>query len=209
MSRIASIARFIGLTPAWGLALALCILGLVRSAPAAGEGRILDRLLIELNRVSYSQRYVEMYSVAKGLLDPHASGTPPVAGENNWPAILDDFRDDLLVDQESKRITGVNIDKTVVENALNVIRQKRAEDPAVHAYLQRLGADDALLHKAVLSILNVKLFLTNKQKKEGVTGSASTAVLDKKAPWFVKLEQVTPYRFFEDAHKYVPLSPMP
>ena len=113
------------------------------------------------------------------------------------------------MDQEAKRVSGINIDKETWQAALTLIHEKSAKDPVVHACFARLGADDESLRKAVLSILGVNLFLMRKQKKDGEGSLTASYVIDRQAPWFIKLEQVTPYRFFEDAHKYVALSPMP
>ena len=168
----------------------------------------MDRLLIELNRVSYSQRYVELYSVVEKMITTTRATPIAIADESNWSTLLEEFKDDLLVEQEAKRVAGISIGKNVLQAALALIAEKREKDPAINAYMVRLGVDDDTLHKATLSVLSIKSFLVRKQKKDGDAAAGPFPTLDKQAPWFIKLEQVTPYRYFEDAKKYVALSPI-
>jgi hypothetical protein len=175
-----------------------------------------DRLLLEVNKNGYSQRFFELYTAVKAALSPSSGSSsvkiPAEVTQDNWQTALADFNTDMLVEQEARRLGGISIVKNLMTRAREIIAAKQKEDPKLAQLFVRLKVSDDLLKNTILSVLTVKLFLLRRQGGEVQMKDSETAVfseipLNKKAAWFVRVEQVTSYRLFDDATLYRPIAP--
>lgn len=185
-----------------GMALLICAAGLC--AASAWGATLADRLVLEVDNTSYSQRQFELYTVLRSALYVEDAAKITFVTEKNWTEQLDLFRLDMLVAQEAQRLSTALPGKRVIDAAAEVVQRKIKRNPRLKEFLLRMKADDTVVRRALSSILRVKSFLLSRERQYGADLSRveEKADLDRNADWFQRLEQRTPHRIFEGAHRY-------
>ena len=67
------------------------------STYAAGEGRLLDRIIVEINSIAYTQRHIELFVAVFDSISNGPEQKVRIADEKNWPVILNQFQNFMLI----------------------------------------------------------------------------------------------------------------
>lgn len=170
---------------------------------------IADRLVLEVDNTSYSQRQFELYVVLRSALYGEDASKIVFVTEKNWAEQLEFFRLDMLVEQEAQRLSTAPPGKRVIDAGVEVVKGKIERSPRFKEFLARMDADDAVVRRTLTSVLRVKSFLVSRGRQYGadVSRVEEKAEVDRSADWFIRLEQRTPFRIFEGARRYEAIDP--
>jgi hypothetical protein len=193
------------------------------SGAATARAQVLDRLVVAVNDLSFTQRQVEAYIVLKESMRKTADGRTRVVDEGNWRDALTVFSEDMVVLGEVERLGGAQPPSPLVEKYLATLRERAAPGSALAQTLTRLGVGGDTLRLTVESVLKVAIFrrtkarqtTTHEDKPKAAGGAAKSDAdgvdLDAKTPerprWLEELEGRALVRRYRDAERYVAISP--
>ena len=182
----------------------LTILALL--TPSRGvAGQILDRLILEVGTVSYSQRQFESYTVIYSVLtNPNESRFVSV-GPDTWLPLLLKFRDQMTIEQESQRLSSFQASGTSVDEAFGVLRDRRSRDIIFADFLAVYKLTDVDLRQILHSILRVSEYVKSKSRGKDWQGVRDIKLRD--FDWFRKLSRRSPYRIYEGAREFTKIYP--
>lgn len=167
---------------------------------------ISDRLIIEINKNSYTQRQMELYIALRSAL---TSKELTFVNQANWSQQMDFFRREMVMEQEAQRLSSAQPNRKTVQSGLSILEDRQKKSPEFASFLKRMQADEATQRRVLASIIRVRVFLSSKERQYSQDPGRleEKTELDPKAEWYVKLEQRTPYRAFEGAREYVQIEP--
>lgn len=179
------------------------------SSSPSWSATIADRLVLEVDNTSYSQRQFELYVALRSALYGEDASKIVLVSEKNWSEQLEFFRLDMLVEQEAQRLSTAPPGKRVVDAGVEVVKRKIDRSQQFKDYLVHMNADDAVVRRTLTSVLRVKSFLVSRGRQYGadVSRVEEKAEVDRTADWFIRLEQRTPFRIFEGARRYQAIDP--
>ena len=164
---------------------------------------IFDRLVLEVNKTSYSQRQVEIYIGTRNVLAARSADVDVSVNSRNWQDILFQFRDEMMVEQEAQRLGTVQPNLQMVDELFKVLRTKQKRVRSLTALYQRLNVDSAEVRTVLASIIRVRGFLVTK-RRQGASDLKQLNI-EKSVGWFRKLTARVPSRVYEGALSYVPI----
>lgn len=168
---------------------------------------LLDRLVLEVNKVSFTQRQFELYMALKSILEQGTAGQVELVTERNWSSQLQSFKNEMLVEQEASRLSSVQPNRKMVEASKRMVDNKRQGDLIFSSFLHRVRANDTNIRRTLALVMRVKGFVISRQRQRTgrVAAKQRKGVLDKDADWFQDLERRVPYRIYEGARKWQPV----
>ncbi len=177
---------------------------------ALGKTQVVgDRMIIEVNNTSYTQRQVELYSLVKQLVTKDDADII-LPDESTWEAILDAFEQDVVVELEALRLGSFNPSDASVEKVKDILLQKLKVSKNASAAATKLRVDDKTLARALTSVMRVESFSRNKRKQATLMNSV---LADERAPeaaageWLKDLKARAVSRYFKSARRYIAISP--
>ncbi len=162
----------------------------------AANSNLLDRALVEVNNITYSQRQFQLYEA----LLPLANGEPGIkaATTESWRILIDEFICHMMIDHEALRIAASQPNDKVLASLED--QAKLLLNGEASAYLADLGADSSALNSTLTTILRVKRYVAGRNGVDERTPLKIDQLKDQK--WFQSLRERTPYRLYKDADHY-------
>lgn len=155
-----------------------------------------DRLLLQINNVSYTQRQLEAHTLIREALRVTLSSTERlVISAQVWRDLLDKFREDMLILLELERYDRYRPSKADIDTARRYVLQKQVE---LQADFVRLGIDDNMLTE--LLAVNLKINAYRRAQKQKTTTMT-------KPRWLQKIEQRNFVRFYRGSSLWMPIHP--
>ena len=176
--------------------------------PQPSTARLADRLVLEIEKTSYTQRQFELYVAMKGVV-VEGLVRPILTSAANYRDQLESFTSDMLVEHEAHRLGSVQPERKAILAARDRWDFAVEKDPTVMNFAKRLGADPETVRSVAGSVLRVRGFVLSKERQssQGSKEVFKPGTLDPHADWFVRLEQRTAYRIFEGARDYQIIQP--
>lgn len=175
-------------------------------AGAAPKSQMVDRMIIEVNSFPFSQRQLEIYLTLKHSLLKKSNGDVALVNQNNWEAFIEEFRIDMLIEQEAQRLNTFQASPAQIDVAEQFIVKKRTQDGNLDNFLKYRNVSHTKVRQVLASILRVRGFILNRDKQntpnDTVAGKTGDILSQE---WIHEMEQRLPYRYFEGAHTWQPL----
>lgn len=154
-----------------------------------------DRLLLEINNHSYTQRQLEAHMLVRNALridQPPPEQAISVAAQ--WRTLLDTFREDMLILLELERYDRYPPSAAEVAKAQLFVLQRLSR---ARGELTRLGIDAAMLTELVIANLKIAAYRNSRERKTAAT----------KPRWLQKIEQKSFVRFYRGSSIWQPIHP--
>ncbi len=150
-----------------------------------------DRLLLQVNDRSFTQRQLEAHILVREAL--RVTPQPAAISAQRWRALLDTFREDMLILSELERYDRYLPRAADIETAEHYVLQKRT---ALQADFVRLGIDDDMLRKLIVT--NLKINSYRRVQSKNTTTATS---------WLRKIERRNAVRFYRGSSLWMPIHP--
>lgn len=173
-------------------------------ASSSLHAEILNRNLLEVNYVSYSQRNFELYILAKEALFLRKDISPNLVSAGNWKNLLESYKNEMLIDglfsREEHRLITFLPNGDMVDEAYRIFKKSLSRSKVLkNKYSQFKGSEEELKTQLIV-LLKVQNYLKSKVIKNKRNNPFYS--IDTNAPWFVELSKNSQYRFFDDASNY-------
>ncbi len=170
--------------------LVIYVLALGNSAYTLG-----DRLLLQINNDSYTQRQLEAHTlVREALRVVRQPETAAIISASRWRDWLDMFREDMLILLELERYDRYRPSPADIAAARRYVLQKHA---LMQADFVRLGIEDSTLTELIVVNLKINFYRRARDKKTAV----------QRPRWLQKMEQRHFVRFYRGSSIWMPIYP--
>lgn len=186
------------------------LLYLLYTASTIAEPRLLDRLILEINGKSFSQRQIELHHVLRTLAAGEAPSKALLSPEH-WKGVIERFKNEMLVyaniESDAQRMESFQPDNAAVKAATLRVQATQLEDKPVQEVFKRLGVREDEIVQELLIIYRVEAFVRSRALVTASTRGDSPALhpIDTKSDWFLALQRLAPYRFYDGATEFVAL----
>ena len=154
-----------------------------------------DRLLLQINNRSYTQRQLEAHMLIREALQvAHPPADAPVISAHKWRDLLEIFREDMLILLELERYDRYRPNPKDIDVAKNYVLQQHA---LLQADLVRLGIDTDMLTELI--VVNLKISSYRHAQDKSTTST--------KPRWLQKIEQRNFVRFYRGSSLWMPIVP--
>ena len=154
-----------------------------------------DRLLLQINNVSYTQRQLEAHTLIREALQVTRPSTERlVISAQVWRGLLEKFREDMLILLELERYDRYRPSEADIDTARRYVMQHQEK---LQADFVRLGIDDDMLTELVAVNLKINFYRRAQEQKTTTT----------KPRWLQKIEQRNFVRFYRGSSLWSPIHP--
>ena len=166
---------------------------------------MIDRLVVEINKINYTQRQLETYMVLRGVLADSASGPFKMIDESNWSENLYEYKDHMVIAGEALRLSSLQPAETLITTLMNAIAQKKDTDLIFSNFLKSFQISDQELLSHVITIARVDSYIKGRTSKTSQTLVESSQF--RNSAWFKRLSSRVPFRIYENARNFNKLQP--
>ncbi len=159
---------------------------------------VVDRLIVEVDRISYSQLHIEAYCLLTDALGGRTELRQP--NKVNWNELRAQFVTDMIIDQEALRVGGYEASRKMIEQARTILDQKTQITPDLSSRLQRYELKGPNLERLLAQAIRVESYKRSKQRQASVPDDRRDAAIhisSKFSSWQRSLEQRAVVRFLE------------
>ena len=154
-----------------------------------------DRLLLQINHHSYTQRQLEAHTLVRAALQVvRQPDDTAIISAQRWRDLLDLFREDLLISLALERYDRYRPSTEDIAAARRYVLQKPT---LMQAELVRLGIDDSTLTELIVVNLKINSYRLAQEKKTAAT----------KPRWLQNIEQRHFVRFYRGSSIWMPIQP--
>ncbi len=167
------------------------------------EGRLLDRLVLEVNGKSYTQRQVEVYTLVRAAAMGRGA-KDGLIGPDSWQGALEAFAHEALVmvsegrGEDGEEVTQA--DPGDVHRVLSELQRLQEEEVSIKNFIKDYRIDDGELRRASEGVVRVQKLLSQKQKSLQSTNMWLS--VDTKSQWYGSLKQSIGMRVYDEARIY-------
>jgi|GEM_PF-6691665 hypothetical protein len=175
------------------------------------EPRMLDRLILEINSKSYTQRQIEIYHALRTIAmgEPIAKALPSSSG---WKDAVEIFKNEILVysniENDPQRMESFQPDNKALQEAEALVQKAQLEHDGFRGFLRGYQVSETEIIRNLLTFFRVQAYVRSRIQVIGPTAGGSVPPLlsiDAKSDWFSSLQRMTPYRLFDRAKEYRPI----
>jgi len=178
------------------------------SAQETPPGILGDRVVMEVDHVPYTQRQLELYILFKDIL----RGQQPVrkADAENWFGLLEEFRTDMIVNQEAIRLSSFQPSAQMLAKAKEIFSKRRSSDDSIMTSLQRLAVAPGTETDNFVLTLRVEAFRRGKQRQAAIQDGRNSTTMVRTlrfSQWLMDLEERAVVRYFDGSMGYQDIHP--
>ncbi len=173
--------------------------------------KTLDRLILEINGKSYSQRQIEIYLAVRNLaMDPK---TVMVQAEPDaWPKAIEAFQNDMLIylsiENDAEKLDLLQVNSKAIRMVYDHLMERVNTNEKWRDFFKSYHIQDKEVMELLLKMFKVHAFLEWK----GVAplaeiGRVGVREVDVKAEWFRVITRATPHRLYDRARVYQTIEP--
>jgi hypothetical protein len=185
---------------------------LMYASTLMAEPVLLDRLIVEINAKSYSQRQIEIY---QGLRTIAMGETPAKAlpHADTWAGTLETFKNEMmvysLIESDAQRLESFQADQKKLEEGEKSILRWQQSDKAFDDFVRRRGLTEAEIVRVLITVFRVQAYVRSRVQliSQGSGEDGKFLSIDPMADWFQSLQKLTSYRYYGKARDYIPLVP--
>lgn len=161
-----------------------------------------DRLIVEINNKSYTQRQVEVYMTIKETIKTSGYKNIKLIEKNTWNDFLEEFVFDMLIDQKARILNSFNPTNIMIQKTIKIFETKKAKNKNLLKKITALSINKLTLLHVIPSVLRVETFRRNKAKKAGFKFKMSI-----KPEWIINLRNKAIIRYYKGAKIYKQIHP--
>lgn len=184
----------------------------VYSMSTLANARTYDRLVLEINGKSYSQRQIEVYHALRtiALREPSGKGLPDSDG---WLRSVDTFRDEMMVyiniENDAEKMDSLQADNKAIQAIQEKLEALVAADDKWRDFRRRYSISDREVTENLVRMFKIQAFLESRVRPAGTGqgGISEYRKIDTAAPWFVTIFHATPHRLYDRAREYQIIQP--
>ena len=171
---------------------------------ATGHGQILNRSILDVDGFTYTQRDLEIYSLAKEALFWRKGVPAKVVNAETWVTQLEAYKNEMLINglfnREAQRLTSFIPNGEMVNEALKVVWQSLKKSSALKSQFEFLKVTTGELKAQVILVLKVQAYLKSKSSKVGQKDWMYK--VDTEAVWFERISRNMSYRLYSESQHY-------
>jgi hypothetical protein len=182
------------------------------SATLMAEQSMLDRLIVEINGKSYSQKQLETYELLRTIaMGDDARGALPSSAK--WPDLVEQFKNEMIVytqlENDQQKLESFAPDSKRVQDAETALSSAQSKSPEIDHFIRGRHLSEAEISRIFSILFRVEAYTRSRQQLSAAkTQDENTFVkLDPKADWFLALAKSTAYRYYSKAKVYAALVP--
>ena len=153
-----------------------------------------DRLIIELNQYGFTQRQMEVYLLFRSVLSPGGVSKPWLVGENNWQESVQEFRNDMMIFLETRRLGRFQPQNLRIQQANQKALAAADKDAAITGAFKRLGIDRWTSLRTIVKVMQVDEY----RRLKDSSGDKS---------WLYEIEKKYVVRRFNGTGQWLPIQP--
>ena len=188
------------------------LLALAYSMSIEAKTRTFDRLILEINGKSYSQRQIELYQALRtiALGEPSSKALP---GPEVWAASLDSFLQEMMIyiniENDAEKMNSLELNSKAIRQVQGRLEALQAADEKWRDFLRRYQVGDREVTDQLIRMFKVQAFLQSyvRLAASGQGGALSILRIDPNAEWYVALIRATPHRLYDRARDYQYIQP--
>ena len=154
-----------------------------------------DRLIIELNQYGFTQRQMEVYLLFRSVLSPGGGESKPwLVGESNWQESVQEFRNDMMIFLETRRLGRFQPQNLRIQQANQKALAAADKDAAITGAFKRLGIDRWTSLRTIVKVMQVDEY----RRLKDSSGDKS---------WLYEIEKKYVVRRFNGTGQWLPIQP--
>ena len=114
-----------------------------------------DRLLMDINHYTFSQRQMEVYLLVKSMIY-NSENSMVQLNQKTWLSSIEKFREDMIIYLETKRLGRFQPPDDKVQSITRDLERRLYSTPAISKEAKRLGLDRLTLLRAVANVIQVE-----------------------------------------------------
>jgi hypothetical protein len=191
----------------------LCFLVIcVYSMSTLAKPRTLDRLVLEINGKSYSQRQIEIYQALRTIAsgEPSDKGLP---GPAYWSASLESFRNEMMIyiniENDAEKMEKLQGDNKAIRQVQEKLEALVATDDKWRDFHRRYSISDREVTEHLIRMFKVQAYLESRGRPapSGQGALSGYRKIDVAEPWFMTIFHATPHRLYDRARTYQVIEP--
>lgn len=185
---------------------------LMYTSTLMAEPDLLDRLIVEINGKSYSQRQIEVYQGLRTI----AMGEAPskaLPQANTWVQVVETFKNEMvvysLIESDAQRMGSFQADQKKLEETTANFRLWQQRDQSFDDFVRQRQLTEAEIGKIFNTVFRVQAYVRSRVQlsEQGNVDEARFLSIDPLSDWFQSLQKLASYRFYGKAREYVALRP--
>lgn len=162
-----------------------------------GETLVVNRLLLKINDSAYTQRELEIFLLIKAI---QKRDKTLLASEQNWKLALKNFKNDMLLYEESRKLRYSIESSKDLSTEVQQIKDAMEADAEFKAYAGRLGIHTKDIEQKLRISLRIEKYKIDQRDSAFENPNAMSAR-------FSLLEKRNYVRYYNDADVYVYIQP--
>jgi hypothetical protein len=183
------------------------------SMSAQTMGRTFDRLVLEINGRSYSQRQIEVYQALRSIAmgEPSSKGLPT---SDAWLMSLESFRDEMMVylniENDAEKMESLQVNSKAIRQVQERLQALVAADNKWRDFFRSYSIGDKQVTDELIRMFKVQAYLESLVRPAGTGqgGMVRYRKIDPKEDWFLSLFHATPHRLYDRARDYRVIQPL-
>lgn len=177
----------------------LCMIFVLVYLPASylSGQKLADRLILEIDRQTYSQRYMEAYFIVKFYLSSYLhypTAKSSKLNDANYKEFFDNFAQDMLISTEAKKLGRYQPTSESLDVFLKLFDDPKPFADEMIARLKELDISHGKLTRMVSDVIQIDEFRKNKDTSH-----------KKQSFWIDELKENHMIRIFSGAQNYQPI----
>ncbi len=191
----------------------LCfLLALVYSMSNLAKARTFDRLVLEVNGKSYSQRQIEVYQAIRTIAsgEPTSKGLP---GPEGWERALESFRNEMMIyiniENDAEKMDSLPTNHKAIQKIQDKLEALVAGDDKWRDFFQKYHISDRELTEQLIRMFKVQAYLESRVRPAGTgqAGAVPFLKIDLNADWYTAILHATPHRLYDRGREYRVIQP--
>jgi len=182
------------------------------SATLMAEQVLLDRLIVEINGKSYSQKQLETYMLLRTIAmgEEWRKGIP---SSQTWPEVVEQFKNEMVVntqlENDQQKLDSFAPDSKRVQDAETLLASLQSKNSELDKFLRQRQLTEAEIARVLTRVFRIEAYTKSRLQLSAAKTQDDDAFvrLDPSADWFQALSRATAFRFFVKAKEYIALVP--
>lgn len=185
---------------------------LMYTSTVMAEPALLDRLIVEINGKSYSQRQIEVYQGLRTIAMGELSGKA-LPEADTWMQAVESFKNEMvvysLIESDAQRMESFQADLKKLQEARQNLERWQQSNKSFDEFVRQRQVTEAEIERILSIVFRVQAYVHSRVQlsAEGSTDEKRFLSIDPTADWFESLQKLTSYRFYRKAKDFVPLRP--
>lgn len=177
------------------------------------EANTLDRLILEIDGKSFTQRQIEVYQALR-CLAMGSMTSKALPGPEGWVEALESFRNEHVIfvniENNIEKMDTLQPDHRSIRRVLEQLETLKGTNFKWRDFVRAYHLNEKELLATLFRIYQIQAHLQGLAHPglPGQLGSTHFIVIDPEAEWFKVLFQSAAVRYYDKAREYTPIQPL-